>query len=72
MLSRETFSILKNSKSLQTILAAETHLAVGRDLKLGQTWNRGKSLRCRVGTRRPTVSKIIIIIIIVNKNLRFN
>jgi hypothetical protein len=57
MLSRETFNILKKSKSLQTILAAEMHLAEGRDLKLGQTWNRGKSLRCRVGTRRPTVSK---------------
>jgi hypothetical protein len=40
-LSRETFNILKRSKSLQTTLAAETHLAEGRDLKLGQTWNRG-------------------------------
>jgi hypothetical protein len=36
MLSRETFNILKRSKSLQTTLAAETHLAEGRDLKLGQ------------------------------------
>jgi hypothetical protein len=29
MFSRETFSILKKSKSLQTTLAAETHLAEG-------------------------------------------
>jgi hypothetical protein len=36
MFSKETFSILKKSKSLQTTLAAEAHLA-GRDLKLGQT-----------------------------------
>jgi hypothetical protein len=37
MFSKETFSILKKSNSLQTTLAAEAHLAEGRDLKLGQT-----------------------------------
>jgi hypothetical protein len=42
----------KEIKIPAATLAAETHLAEGRDLKLGQTWNRGKSL--------------IIIIIIIN------
>jgi hypothetical protein len=37
MFSKDTFSILKKSKSLQTTLVAEAHRAEGRDLKLWQT-----------------------------------
>jgi hypothetical protein len=42
---------------LHTKLAAEAHLAERQFLIAGQTQNRGKSLRYRVGTRRPTVSR---------------
>jgi hypothetical protein len=37
MYSRETLCLLKTSKSLQTTLAAEAHLAVGQFLIVGQT-----------------------------------
>jgi hypothetical protein len=45
------------SKSLQTTLAAEAHLAEGQFLLKEQTLNIEKSLIYRTGTRRPTVSK---------------
>jgi hypothetical protein len=45
------------SKSLQTTLAAEAHLAEGQFLLEEQTLNIEKSLIYRTGTRKPTVSK---------------
>jgi hypothetical protein len=47
----------KTSTSLQTILAAEAHLAEGQFLLAEDTLNMGKPLICRTGTRRPTISK---------------
>jgi hypothetical protein len=43
------------STSLQT-LAAEAHITQGQ-LLWEQTLNKAKSLLCRAGTTRPTVSK---------------
>jgi hypothetical protein len=56
---RETFSVLEISKSLKTTLAlaAKEHLAEQQCLIAGQTLKKEKSLRYRVGTRRPTVSR---------------
>jgi hypothetical protein len=46
------------STSLQTILAADAHLAEGQVLLEEQTLNNAKSLIYRGGTPRPTISKI--------------
>jgi hypothetical protein len=45
------------STSLQTILAADAHLAEGQFLHEEQTLNKAKSLMYRGGTRTPTTSK---------------
>jgi hypothetical protein len=45
------------STSLQTILAADAHLAEGQFFPEEQTLNKEKSLIYRAGTRRPTISK---------------
>jgi hypothetical protein len=47
----------KMSKSLQTTLAADAHLAEGQFLLTEQTLNIGKSRIYQTGTRRPTISK---------------
>jgi len=44
------------SKSLQMQFVAAAHLEEGQVLKDGLTWNKGKSHRVWVGTRRPIVS----------------
>jgi hypothetical protein len=44
-------------QSLQTTLTADAYLAEGQVLIEGPKLNIGKSLRYRVGTRRPTASK---------------
>jgi hypothetical protein len=43
--------------SLQTTLAAGTHLAQGQFVHKEQVLNNAKSLLYRAGTRRPTISK---------------
>jgi hypothetical protein len=45
------------STSLQKALAAEVHLEKGKFLLEVQTLNKAKSLMCRAGTQRRTVSK---------------
>jgi hypothetical protein len=52
-----TFPALNTSTSLQTTLAADSHLAKGQFLLEEQTLNNAKSLIYRAGTRRPTISK---------------
>jgi hypothetical protein len=47
----------RTSTPLQITLAAEAHLAEGQFLLAEEPLNMGKSLICRTGTRRPTVSK---------------
>jgi hypothetical protein len=47
----------KTSTSVQTTLAAEEHLAKGQFFLAEDTLNMGKSMICRTGTRRPTISK---------------
>jgi hypothetical protein len=53
----ETIFVLNTSKSQQTTLAADAHLAEEQFLSEGLKLNIEKSLRYRVGTRRPTASK---------------
>jgi hypothetical protein len=52
----ERFCVLKTSKSLQT-LGAEARLSEGQLLIAGKILDKEKSLRYRIGTRRPTVSR---------------
>jgi hypothetical protein len=45
------------STSLQTVLAADAHLAGGQFLHEEQTLNKAKFLIYRAGTRLPAISK---------------
>jgi hypothetical protein len=67
ILLMRTFLAPNTSTSLQTALAADARLAEGEYTYLHeqQTLDKAKSLLCRAGTRRPTVSKILILIIII-------
>jgi hypothetical protein len=47
---------LKMSKSLNTVFAADAHLAEGQFLREEPTVNKGKSLKFREGARIPTVA----------------
>jgi hypothetical protein len=60
-----TFLVPNTSTSLQTTLASVAHLAEGQFLDEEQTLNNAKSLIYRAGTRRPTISRMNIMIIII-------
>jgi hypothetical protein len=56
-MNKKTVLAPKSSTSLQTILAAEAHLAEGQFFLQEQILNKSKSLEYQTGTRRPTVPK---------------